>query len=146
MKNIRRILLPTDFSALSFAAVDYAKSIARNHGARIYVAHVMPPDPLVGIKHVRLTSADVAREIREDAAARMKQIRSKYFRGFSDIETRLLTGTPHEALIRFAVKEKIDLVVIATHGRSGISNVLLGSVAEKMVRHSPVPVLTVKCR
>ena len=101
---------------------------------------------LVGIKHVRLTSADVAREIKEDATARMKQIKTKYFRGFSDVETRLLTGTPHEALIRFAQKEKIDLVVIATNGRSGLSNVLLGSVAEKMVRHCPAPVLTVKCR
>jgi universal stress protein A len=144
VKKIKKILLPTDFSELSLAAVEYATTIARLSGAKIFLVHVMPPDPLFGIKNLRLTSAEVAGEIEEDAKARMEKITAKYFRGFPSVEPRLLSGAAHDALFRFLELEKIDLVVMATHGRSGLSNVLLGSVAERIVRHSPVPVLTVK--
>jgi nucleotide-binding universal stress UspA family protein len=91
-----------------------------------------------------LTSADVLLEIEEDAMAQMQKVLAKYFRGFSDVEPRLLSGTAYQALLRFIELEKIDLVVMATHGRSELSQVLLGSVAERIVRHSPAPVLTVR--
>lgn len=144
MSTIDRILLPTDFSAFSLEAADTAKSFAKMSGAKIFLVHVMPADPLMGIKHLRLTSADVLREIEEDAMAKMENVLAKRFRGFRDVEPRLLTGPPHDALLRFIELERIDLVVMATHGRSELSQALLGSVAERIVRHSPVPVLTIR--
>jgi nucleotide-binding universal stress UspA family protein len=142
--KFKRILLPTDFSAFSLEAAGAAKSLSEMSGAKVFLVHVMHPDPLMGIKNLHLTSAEVIREIEEDAMARMQKVMAKYFRGFPDVEPRLLSGAAYQALLRFIELEKIDLVVMATHGRSELSQILLGSVAERMVRHSPVPVLTVR--
>ena len=120
---MKRILVATDFSELSAAAVKVAADLARQAGGRLTVLHVMMP----GEASVTDALIAIADELRNGV----------------NVETALALGDPAEEIVRHARRHEVDLVVLGTHGRTGVTRALLGSVAERVVRTSCCPVLTV---
>jgi universal stress protein A len=141
MPNLRVILCPTDFSLCAAAAVAWAVQLAGVFSARIFLLHALPsvehlfvgPDAISPVPQI-------VEAARAQATAELQRIQRQYGERIARIEVR--EGTTHECILDAAAEA--DLVVIGTHGRTGLKHVLLGSVAERVVRLSPVPVLTVR--
>lgn len=141
--SVKNVLFATDFSSSSDAALPYAAAICRHFGSALHIAHVLSDTSVLmmtgGVDYVSLST------IYEDAHAEAKE---KLERISSHVE-----GLPHHIYVRHGQvwenlaglvdEEKIDLIVLGTHGRSGLGKLLLGSVAENILRHAPCPVLTV---
>ena len=136
----RKILSPVDFDDNSIAAVDVAGRVAHDNDGRVLLIHVIPiiiPPPGKPV-YVNL---DQGQE--EVARARLDEIAEKRLRGVKyEILTKI--GDPAGTILNIARRRRADLIVMATHGRRGISRVLLGSVAETVLRAAPCPVLSVK--
>lgn len=136
--NARKILYPTDFSAMSLTALEVATALARERDASLMIVHVEePPLGYAGVEFDYRPEAP-----RDEMLAMLKEIVP------TDIsvpfEHRLIAGLPAPAIVEMAERENVDLIVMATHGRTGLTRVLLGSVAEEVVRTAKCPVLTVK--
>jgi len=147
--QIRRILVPTDFSDASDTALAHARELAATLGASVRIVHVFD-DP-----YVTLTMAadgqmflppDLRASLMQDADARLRQRLQAAARGGPREETALLTGPVAATLVEDAEAHAIDLILMATHGRGGMAHLLLGSVAERVVRTAPCPVMTVRPR
>jgi universal stress protein A len=145
MLSIRRILFPTDFSEPAEYAWTYAMTFAQEFGAEVHLVHVVTPPP-------RLTEAyavdfDPERTVQsltaEASAAMDQQVEAAKSRSLI-FRREVRVGVDFREIIDYAAKQDIDLIVMATHGRTGLAHVLLGSVAEKVVRKAPCPVLTIK--
>jgi nucleotide-binding universal stress UspA family protein len=138
MTPIRTILHPTDFSESAEAAFSVASMLAREHGARLIVLHVYPPPvclaggeaPRLGAKY----EVDLWRLLDRYHAADPE----------ARFEHCLIEGLPAEEIVRLAEKESCDLIVMGTHGRTGLLRLLMGSVADKVLREARCPVLTVR--
>ena len=143
MKPFKRILVPTDFSDYATKATRVALDLAQRYDATITLVHI--DDPLLfGFPDGYPAPAEARRLLQEElqqqlAAAKADAELVKP----GGVETRLIEGLPATALCEFA-RSGFDLIVMGTHGRSGIARVLLGSVAERVVRHAPCPVLTIR--
>ncbi|MBI4621347.1 MAG: universal stress protein [Desulfobacterales bacterium] len=150
MVEIKKILVPIDFSDFSIRALKYGVALARHFGAKICLLHVISQELLNEIKTVRgfLGEDDSPGEFLERKKRDINEKIEKIVNGETDqalFEGQLIeVGIPAEEIIRVAKERKVDLVVIATRGRSGLSHILMGSVAEKVVRRSPCPVLSVR--
>ena len=143
--HLEAILVPTDFSEHADYALEYALFFAKRYKAKLVLAHVMAPyfsgteadvfavpsayysKDLMGILHERLT--EMANRVRKQDV---------------EVETILTMGVPFVEIVRLAKRKDIGLIVIATHGRSGLSHLVIGSTAERVVRKAPCPVLSVK--
>jgi len=145
MIKLDRILVATDFSDHSRVAMRYAAALAGQFNAEVIVAHiveqigVLPAVPPMGeYAHTEPTPALQASHARDES--------EKLLREFNIVNGRVLveTGRPFLEIIRLARNEEADLIVVGTHGRGAIAHTLLGSVAEKVVRKSPCPVLVVR--
>jgi universal stress protein A len=145
--DIRSILLPTDFSECANYALSYATSFARQSGASIICVHVIEPIvPTVG--YVGMTEplpvADISEQLEESAEQELPRIaRCEECSGL-DIQEVIAHGDAASEIVRVARERKVDLIVISSHGRTGIGRILFGSTAESVVRHAPCPVLVVK--
>jgi universal stress protein A len=134
----KRILCPIDFDGNSLAALRMTRGIAEQHNAKIYVLHVVPlGDPMV------VSAPVIAQQKENHARSELLRISKTELLGV-DHETLLRFGHPAKEIIAGEAATNADLVVMATHGRTGISHLILGSVAEKVVRESSCPVLTVR--
>jgi nucleotide-binding universal stress UspA family protein len=147
MLIIQTILHPTDFSASANYAFQLACVLARDHGSRLVVTHVMPP-PQIGREFGYEETADSAEMLRPEPAVKEK-LRDQLLtlRPVEDtvpVEHCLCEGDTPAEILRLAAKCKCDLIVMGTHGRTGLSRQLLGSVAEAVQRMASCPVLTVK--
>src|ERR1700685_274677 len=139
--TVKNILLATDFSDVSKKAVPYAAAIAGKYGSRIYLVHVIPPQPRTAIP-VEPLPAQLHRD-RLNAELEMKTfLRGDSLHGIPH-ETRFEQGPIWEALSQLLEQDEIDLVVLGTHGRGGLKKILLGSGAEELFRLASCPVLTV---
>jgi len=135
-----RILCPIDFDGNSLEALRMARGIAEQNGARLFVLHAVPPgDPTV------MSAPAIMEQKGNRARAELLRISNTELTGV-DHETLLRFGHPAKEIIAGAVATNADLVVMATHGRAGVPRLILGSVAEKVVRESPCPVLTVRMK
>lgn len=148
MAKIENILFPTDFSECAEHALKYAIIFAQQNSAKLHLLHVVEKYVDVPL-FVRLhTPASVSEEAihnaMEDEAR--KQLSEIAERVGPDIETTISVpvGIAHQEIIEFAEQQKIDMIVIGTHGRTGLSHVLVGSVVERVVRLASCPVLTVR--
>jgi len=141
---IKRILVPTDLSDLSLSSIEYASSLALFFKAEMYVMHVMDNEPLLAIGMIDANAEEIIRAIEQKSKNEMSRFFSKKITRGRSISCIVRRGNPYEEIVKFSNEEQIDLIVISTHGRSGLAKILLGSVAEKVVRYSSVPVLTVK--
>jgi nucleotide-binding universal stress UspA family protein len=145
MKPFRHILLATDFSPSSGAAWKRGLALARACGARILVVHVVPS--LAQAQTVRWAYQEMEAEIRADAQRHLKALVARAGKAGVRAKALLLSGTPaHEAVGRAARGQKADLIIVGTHGRTGVAGALLGSVAARIVATAPCPVLTVRGR
>jgi nucleotide-binding universal stress UspA family protein len=138
MLPIHTVLHPTDFSSHSEFAAGLAGALARDYGARLVFLHVAKPPPVFtgeGMLPVDLE------EIRAEGAARLNELPGP--RGDVRAERRLEVGDPATEILRVADELSADLIVMGTHGRTGLGRLLMGSVAEQVVRRAACPVLTV---
>jgi nucleotide-binding universal stress UspA family protein len=135
--RLRKILVPVDFSECSSKALQYAIAFARQFGAELVLLHVVhpyPPMPEMG---------PVDAESMVDAHEQMESFQ-KTVGSVVPCKTMVRTGSGHGEIIAMAKELGVDLIVISTHGRTGLEHVLLGSTAEKVVRHAGCPVLVVR--
>ena len=143
--EIKKILFATDFSEGSSSALPYAVDIAKRYGAKLYFVHVIYDVAKTSGWYVPHVSMDeLYNDMEKNAKAQLEKSFTEEMRGFKDVEHVVLKGTPYEELARFAEENKVDLIVIGTHGRKGLDRMLFGSTAEQVVRHAPCPVLTVR--
>jgi universal stress protein A len=146
MIKLQRILLPTDFSEFSAAARMYACAFADQFQAELHVLHVIQDlAPLVPEPGAALAPPlDYLRELELNANAMLERSLDAQWAVGKKIVKAVRQGPPYGEIVRYAQEMNIDLIVIGTHGRSGLAHMLMGSVAEKVVRKSPCPVLTVR--
>ena len=148
-ENFSRVLVTTDFSPAGDHAVNHAFRLAADHGAEVLLLHVLemvvapnpvyayyPTDPLT--PEVRARAESDARQALEDRVPKTG--------GLADIphQTLVVPGMPAEEIIRVAEAHQVDLIVISTHGRTGLTHFILGSTAERVIRHVHCPVLVVR--
>lgn len=141
----KKILFPTDFSEGSAVAVPYVRDLAEKYGAMVYVLHVLYDVAKASGWYVPTIDMEkFYAELRISAEEEIKKFVSGNLDGLGDVESAVATGMPSDKIISFVEENGMDLVVMGTHGRSGINMVLFGSTAAKVVRHAPCPVLTVR--
>ncbi|WP_207588456.1 universal stress protein [Halomontanus rarus] len=131
------VLVPTDGSPGAEAAVDHGIHMAAQNGATVHAVHVVDVTDFGDIAEGDEDLVAQGYEVVEPVVAKAEEA------GLEVVET-VLEGTPHERLLEYAGRKEIDAIAIGTHGKSGLSRVLLGSTAEEIVREAPVPVLTVR--
>ena len=162
----KHVLVPTDFSEPANHALSYAVEEALLHGAKVTLLHVQPSDAQTDVYYVAGAPASgsaagfdvvaggrlgiapaseptvVRRDYSEETLTRLRDLVPEAFRGTWEVE--IAVGRPADTIVRLARERNVDLIVMATHGRTGLEHAILGSVAEKVVRLAPCPVLTVK--
>lgn len=132
------ILVPTDGSECAGVATDYAEDLAARYGATVHVLCAVDPRPVENAPHYD--------DVVDDSSNLVEQTCSELVDTGLTAEPVIQTDVPHRAILSYAEEEGIDLIVMGTHGRTGVEHYLLGSVTEKVVRLSDVPVLTVTVR
>ncbi|MCA1943935.1 MAG: universal stress protein [Desulfovibrio sp.] len=144
MATFNTILCPVDFSPATSQVVAYAKDLAQALGARLILLHVSRP-------MLRFTALDVGTEdiarfaqaVHDGAVKNMHALKAELLPDM-DVTLRVETGYPADIILAVAKEAKADLIVMGTHGFSGLKRMVFGSVAEKITKTSPVPVLTVR--
>ncbi len=139
-KLFKRILCPVSFDANSLAALDVVCGLAQEHGATVFLIHVVP-EPPPGSAPIPIEPYP---QTERDARARLEQLARQRLEGKAPYEIIARSGDPAGVIIAAAAEFRADSIVMATHGRTGIGHLLLGSVAERVVREAPCPVLTVR--
>lgn len=142
----KRILCPIDFSPSSQQAFALATQLVRESGGTLILAHAWEPSPWIMGEYS--ISPEIMQDLVDNAEVELAKWRDRAKDlAIKDVETRFFNGAPWDCIVREAQKDKaIDLIIMGTHGRTGLKHVLLGSVAEKTVRHAPCPVLVVRNR
>ncbi|HYG36518.1 MAG TPA: universal stress protein [Clostridia bacterium] len=135
--SLKRILVPVDFSECSKKALAYAVPFARQFKAELVLINVLSPYP------VTPEMAPIGVEDFEGAAIEMEKVRELVGEGVA-VKTLLRKGSPHLEIFEAAKELEADLIILATHGRTGLAHLLLGSTTEKVVRQAPCPVLVVR--
>ena len=144
MITLQKILVATDFSSFSEQALEFALVLAEKFQAKLYVVHVwelpmtgslLPPEPY---------PESVLTEEQKAGEEHWTKVTNELGASAFDAEPVFVFGKPYLAIVKAAADLDVDLIVLGSHGRSGISHLLLGSVAEKVVRLAPCPVFTVK--
>ena len=142
--RIKQVLVPIDFSECSRKALRYAIPLARHHKAAITLAYVVPSVSVAFGEYGAFDPVAITKEMRERAERELATLIVDEVRGVVAADTVVYTGSPASEIINIAEKLPADIIVISTHGRSGLKHVLLGSVAERVVRHAHCPVLVVR--
>lgn len=147
MFQIKSILAPTDFSHHSGSGLRYAAGLAEKFGAALHVLHVLPevvapvgPEPMI----LPSLPAEYYEEAQAAALESLGECLKPEWGIPATVERVVRWGDPVLAIVTYARERGMDLIVLATHGRTGLSHVLLGSVAERIVREAPCAVLTVR--
>jgi nucleotide-binding universal stress UspA family protein len=141
MRSIETILVTTDFSATSRHALPWARDLAERFGSKLILAHVHEDLSPFFPEYAQPGIAEAFEEHRRAADARLARLARELG---PDIEPMTSTGTPHREIVRIAEERKVDLIVMATHGRGLVSHALLGSTTERVLRRAPCPVLVVR--
>lgn len=147
MLEIHKILVPVDFSECSRAALESAVALAERFEASIDVLHVWEPPHLVGPEFLIRERGEEGHPLRDIALERAHQEMDRFLSPFPNRETfhvRYESGKPFKTITALARDEHYDAIVMGTHGRSGLPHMLIGSVAEKVVRTAACPVVTVR--
>ena len=145
--QLRKILVPTDFSGCANFALPYAATIARATGATIVCLHVVEPIvPAVGYSGLAepMPIADISEQLEDSAERELPQLAGcDEFSGLN-IEEVIVHGDAAAEIVRVASEREVDLIVVSSHGRTGLGRIIFGSTAEAVVRHASCPVLVVK--
>ena len=135
--NIQRILCPIDFSDFNQSANEYASMLAQSTGAKVVYLHVSLPEVLYGTN----VHTDLEKEEQHELR-RLQEIKPTH----PDVEASYVVkfGLPSDRIVEYAVENEVDLIVMGTHGRTGLRRALMGSIAEAVVRKADCPVLAIK--
>jgi nucleotide-binding universal stress UspA family protein len=144
MIMIKKILIPTDFSPSAMQALKYAVELNTIFHARLYLLHVL--QDITDYSEFNLSPSILPQlyaEFEQNATRRLEEIMTSLVPADTTCDTYIIHGLPFFEILQFAKDESIDLIVIASHGRTGLKHVLFGSTAEKVVKKAPCPVLTI---
>jgi universal stress protein A len=142
--TISRILVPTDFSADGDAAVRYALDLARMCHAQVHLLHVVDDPLAAGMWSSEVYTYQIAElqiNLVREAEVRLAQAIPS---GAANVSSEVRTGSPWRKIIEVAAERSSDLIVMGTHGRTGVAHIVMGSVAERVLRRAPCPVLTLR--
>ena len=142
--KLETILVPTDFSRHSLAAVQYAVDLGQAYQADIVLVHAIEPVPR-GLGRWR-EPTQLLERWQEEASARLDRLQRQIIKRYPRCRSEIHFGTIYEVIAKLVRKLPADLIIVATHGRTGLSHVVMGSVAEKIVRHASCPVLIVRAK
>lgn len=145
--TIKRILVPVDFSTPSLRALDYAIAFARPLVAELAVLFVVEPIYSITPGDLYAPSAELSAlmlEQRRQGKDELGKIEARLKKRYTKIRAVLADGLAYQAIVAAAKQQRVDLIVMATHGRTGLSHLFMGSVAEKVVRSADCPVLTLR--
>jgi universal stress protein A len=141
--SLRRILVPIDFSGASRQALKYAVPLAQEFGGVVHLVHVVEPIYLSGEVTPGYVGLDTS-ALAKTAQGHLEALAGEQLPPEVAGQTLVRTGVPYDEIGAVAKELEIDLIVLTTHGRTGLARALLGSTAERVVRHAPCPVLTVR--
>ncbi len=144
MKFINKILVPTDFSEFSLAAMEYATSFSKIYDAKITMIHVVEKTPPFAFHSVDINSETLLRDAEEDGEKDLLEFIANKLPKMRGIIPVVRRGSAAKEIVHYAADEEFDVIIMATHGRTGFAHMVLGSIAESVVRYSSVPVMTVK--
>ncbi len=147
MIKLSKLLYPTDFSELSTYALRYAKSFAQAYRAELHCLHVVDEayQYWVAMGPDGVPMGPATEDVMQSAQKDMDKFAAEHLANADgNVITKVVLGRPFMEIIRYARHTEIDLIVLATHGRTGLSHVLMGSVAERVVRKATCPVLTIR--
>ncbi len=146
MIKIEKILVPTDFSECSMQALQYGLELAKTFQAELIIANVvqLPIYPVGGFGEDIIIDQGLTQEFRDAAHKSLAEIKEKEVSDDVACRTVMREGTPFQQIIEIARDENVDMIVIATHGHTGLKHILIGSTAERVVRKACCPVLTVR--
>jgi len=145
MKPFDRILTAIDFSENSDFAFDYALTLARQFNSELTVMHVInEPVDLRGFYVPHISFEQLEKEIEEGAISMMEKFCQTRMGDFTNYKTAIVTGIPYEEITKKAEEASASLIVLGTHGRTGLDHIIFGSTAERVVRSSSCPVLTIR--
>ncbi len=145
MKNLKQILFAIDFSECSTKAFSYGRDVAERYGAHLhllFVARDLAYLSATDVEPVLLLKA--TNEIADQGRKKMASFCQENLKGFSAYTTKVVVGDAAQQILQYAKDNSVDLIVMGTHGRKGLDRILMGSVAQEVVRNAGVPVLTVK--
>ena len=145
MKPFDKILIAIDFSENSTYAFDFALTLAKQFNAELTLLHVInEPVDLRGFYVPHISFEQLEKEIESGAASMMETFCQDKLKEFSGYQTSIMSGIPYEEIIRKAQDCNASLIVLGTHGRTGLDHLIFGSTAERVVRGSTCPVLTIR--
>jgi nucleotide-binding universal stress UspA family protein len=145
MKTFEKILTPIDFSENSEHAFDYALTLAAQFQSELIVLHVInEPVDLRGFYVPHISFEQLEREIADGAEKMMEKFCQTKMGDFTRYQTAIVSGIPYEEIIRKAEQAGASLIVLGTHGRTGLDHLIFGSTAERVVRSASCPVLTIR--
>ena len=145
MDPFKRILCPLDFSDPSHEALKKATELASHFGSELLILHVIPAVPLPADPNYIFSAVDDYEDaLHQDAEQRLAEVIAKQIPKGINCRPLVRHGDPASEIVLAAEEEKVDLLVISTHGHTGLNHLVFGSVAEKVVRHAHCPVLTIR--
>jgi nucleotide-binding universal stress UspA family protein len=145
MVSFKKILVPVDFGESSKQALEVAIGLAKQFGAELTLVHTWEI-PVYGYGAMEFSAMDMLTPIQSAATEQLDALVAEVKRQLPDVKGMLARGVAWREVLSAVEQTKPDLVVMGTHGRRGVGRAILGSVAEKIVRMSPVPVLTVRSK
>jgi nucleotide-binding universal stress UspA family protein len=151
IQNVKKILAPIDFSEISMEAMRGAMELAKDVGAEVHLVHIIAPHH-VFVPLPLETNAEQSRELARETAMlkqtekELNRIKKDEFGDSKKVVTYAEVGPPTQKLVDYAKRNEIDLIMVATHGRTGAEHLVIGSVAEKLVRYAPCSVLVYRRR
>jgi len=144
MLEFKKILFPVDLSETSAKLVPHVTTMAEQFGSRIHLIFVARILDYFSTIHVASDSINkLEKDLVEGAERRLKEFKEEYFQTFSDLSAVVVSGDASEEILNYARSEGIDMIILGTHGRKGLDKIVFGSVAERVAKGSPVPVLLV---
>jgi universal stress protein A len=141
-RDFKTVLCPTDFSDASYHALEYGLRFATNADGKLVVAHVVhvPSGDLLSGESYTMNF----KEAQEQVVERMREVHTTRLRSYPKCDLVTVIGDPAEEITALAKSRNADLIIMSTHGRSGLSHLVMGSVAEQILRHAPCPVFIVR--
>lgn len=147
MSQYKQILVPVDESPISYSAVEHALALAKSQDAHVTIVSVVAIDPFVGVDFYAIAPAitEYFMQAEKSAQLRLEDIKQSFIRDGIEVDTRLVHGvSPTEGILQVADELNVDLIIMGSHGRTGLKKAMLGSVAQNILTQCPIPVLIVK--
>ncbi|MBI1452764.1 MULTISPECIES: universal stress protein [Acinetobacter] len=147
MSSYSHILVALDESPMAYAAVEQALSLAQDLKSQVTIMSVIAIDPFVGVDFYKVAPAitDYFMQAEKNAKERLEDVKQSFIRDGINVQTKLIHGvSPSQGIIQVADEAGADLIIMGSHGRTGIQKVMLGSVAQNVLTQSPIPVLIIK--